>query len=70
MKTWNMLLGFLWGILYVSLSVAGSSPEGTWVTIDDKTGEKGAVIQVVLKDGVLNGTIVDVYAHPEDTGVW
>ena len=69
MKTCTVLLGFLWGILYLSVGFAESSPEGTWVTIDDKTGEKGAVIRFMLKNGVLSGTIVDVYSHPGDTGV-
>jgi uncharacterized protein (DUF2147 family) len=50
--------------LFIStLFVAGSSfaqmtPVGSWHTIDDKTGEAKAEIQIVEKDGVLNGRVV------------
>lgn len=47
----------------VALFVAGSSfaqmtPVGTWHTIDDKTGEAKAEIQIVDKDGALSGRVV------------
>jgi uncharacterized protein (DUF2147 family) len=49
--------------LALSLLLAGSSfaqmtPVGTWHTIDDKTGEAKAEIQIIDKDGVLSGRVV------------
>ncbi len=45
------------------LFVAGNSfaqmtPVGTWHSIDDKTGEAKAEIQIVDKDGALSGRVV------------
>ena len=50
-------------LLCTALLVAGTSyaqmtPVGTWHTIDDKTGEAKAEIQIVEKDGVLSGRVV------------
>ncbi len=47
----------------VTLLAAGSSfaqmtPVGTWHSIDDKTGEAKAEIQIVDKDGALSGRVV------------
>ncbi len=47
----------------LALFAAGSSfaqmtPVGTWHTIDDKTGEAKAEIQIIDKDGVLSGRVV------------
>jgi uncharacterized protein (DUF2147 family) len=47
----------------LALFAAGSSfaqmtPVGTWHTIDDKTGEAKAEIQIVDKDGALSGRVV------------
>ena len=47
----------------LSLLAAGSSfaqmtPVGTWHSIDDKTGEAKAEIQIVDKDGALSGRVV------------
>jgi len=39
-------------------SFAQMSPAGTWHTIDDKTGEAKAEIQIVEKDGVFSGRVV------------
>ncbi len=38
-------------------SYAQMTPVGTWHSIDDKTGEPKAEIQIVEKDGVLTGRI-------------
>lgn len=57
-------------MFYFPLVFAQSAtPEGNWVTIDDKTGEKRAVIQFVIKEGKMSGTVVDVYPQPGDTGI-
>ena len=39
-------------------SFAQMTPVGTWHSIDDRTGEAKAEIQVVDKDGVLNGRVL------------
>jgi uncharacterized protein (DUF2147 family) len=44
--------------LLASSSFAQMTPVGTWHTIDDKTGEAKAEIQIVDKDGVLSGRVV------------
>lgn len=61
------LLGLL-AVCYLPLAFAGS-PTGTWTTIDDKTGEKRAVVRVSESGGTLNGTIVKVFSQPGDTGM-
>ena len=45
------------------------SPAGTWTTIDDKTGQKRALVRIDESKGTLNGTIVKVFPQPGDTGV-
>jgi uncharacterized protein (DUF2147 family) len=50
-------------IVSLTLLAAGSSfaqmtPVGTWHSIDDKTGEAKAEIQIVDKDGALSGRVV------------
>ena len=50
-------------LLSIALFAAGSSyaqmtPVGTWHSIDDKTGEAKAEIQIVEKEGVLSGRVV------------
>ena len=50
-------------LLGVVLMAAGSSfaqmtPVGTWHSIDDKTGEAKAEIQIIDKEGVLSGRVV------------
>ena len=45
-------------LLLAGTSYAQMTPVGTWHTIDDKTGEAKAEIQIVEKDGVLSGRVV------------
>jgi uncharacterized protein (DUF2147 family) len=53
-------------VIYLPFSYASSSPVGRWTTIDDKTGEKKADIELSLNHGVLYGTIVRRYMKPGD----
>ena len=39
-------------------SFAQMTPVGTWHSIDDKTGEAKAEIQIVEKDGALSGRVI------------
>ena len=45
-------------LLAAGSSFAQMTPVGTWHTIDDKTGEAKAEIQIVDKDGALSGRVV------------
>jgi len=45
-------------LLAASSSFAQMTPVGTWHSIDDKTGEAKAEIQIVDKDGALSGRVV------------
>jgi uncharacterized protein (DUF2147 family) len=54
---------FFKSLVGLALLAAGSSfaqmtPVGTWHSIDDKTGEAKAEIQIVDKDGALSGRVV------------
>lgn len=50
------LLSF--ALLGAASSFAQMTPAGTWHTIDDKTGEAKAEIQIVDKGGVLSGRVI------------
>lgn len=55
------------GILcYLPLIHAAESPVGRWTTIDDKTGEKKADIELYLIHGKLYGKIIHRYVKPGD----
>ncbi len=62
-KLWLCVLGF---IVYLPFAEASSSPVGRWTTIDDKTGEKKADIELSMNHGKLYGTIVHRYMKPGD----
>lgn len=69
MKAWKVLCSFILVVCYLPLALASSSPVGTWTTIDDKTGEKRAIVNLSISGGTLNGTIVKVFPQPGDTGI-
>ena len=57
-------------LLFVLLPNAfANSPVGEWITIDDKTGDKRALVRLTIVDNKLTGTIVRVYPQPGDTGI-
>jgi len=56
-------------ILWSSWAMAGATPAGKWTTIDDVTGKKRAIVNIVISGGTLSGTITTVYPQPGDTGV-
>ena len=45
-------------LLVVGSAFAQMTPVGSWHSIDDKTGEAKAEIQIVDKEGVLSGRVV------------
>ncbi|KTD30193.1 MULTISPECIES: DUF2147 domain-containing protein [Legionella] len=57
-------------VTLVGMSTAlAQSPVGTWTTIDDKTGQKRAIVHISESKGMLTGTIADVFPQPGDTGL-
>lgn len=54
--------------LVVSLPIVASEIEGNWITIDDKTGNKRAIVRLSDDKGILSGRIVKVFHHAGDTG--
>ncbi|MGC1183078.1 DUF2147 domain-containing protein [Legionella sp.] len=57
-------------VFWISGTIAASeSPLGNWTTIDDKTGEKRAVITISESDGTLSGVIDKIYPQPGDSGM-
>lgn len=68
MNTRNMLFTFILTMGYLTAPFA-QTPEGHWITVDEKTGERRAVIHFVLQDGTLVGSIAETYPLPGDTGI-
>ena len=54
------ILKTLFGVVLMAAgsSFAQMTPVGTWHSIDDKTGEAKAEIQIIDKEGVLSGRVV------------
>jgi len=69
MKNWKCIFGFALIILYTPLTWAHTSIEGRWVTVDEKTGERRAVLNLTIENKTLHGNIVSVFPKPGDTGI-
>ncbi len=52
--------------LAIPASSEGPGPEGRWRTIDDETGREKAVILIENVDGVLRGTIEEVFYYDDE----
>lgn len=68
MRQWKAFLAFLFAVLFVPIALA-QSLNGTWTTIDDKTGKKRALIRLNVSANTLSGTIVKIFPQPGDTGI-
>lgn len=68
MSSWKTILMFLLTSLFISAALA-QSPAGKWVSKDDKTGKKRAIIQLNTSGNTLSGTVIRVYPQPGDTGI-
>lgn len=64
--TWFVI--FIMSIVCLPYAVA-QSPVGRWLTVDDKTGQKRAIIELSVNNDTLSGTIIHVYPQPGDTGI-
>ncbi|MBA2649696.1 MAG: DUF2147 domain-containing protein [Legionella sp.] len=68
MKLWKYLHLFILSFIPI-IALASSSPIGTWTTIDDKTGEKRAVVRIKQSGSIISGKIIKVYPQSGDTGI-
>lgn len=69
MRVWTPFVIFTSAFLYLSPSMATSSLEGNWISFNDKTGAKRAVVSLAVKDGTLNGVVWHIFPQPSDTGI-
>ena len=51
---------------FLVAAVAQSSPEGTWKTIDDNTGEAKSHVEIYAADGTLYGKVVKILRNDPD----
>lgn len=69
MNLWKVVSVLFFAVFYLPEVIAASqSPVGNWVTVDDKTGEKRAIVTVSESGGVLSGVIDKIFPLPGDTG--
>lgn len=68
MRQLKYLLVVMLATCYLPVAFS-QSPVGLWTTIDDKTGDKRAVVKLEKSGDTLTGTIVSVYPKPGDTGI-
>ncbi len=57
---------FLWLILAAVSAVHGQSIEGKWKTVDDRTGQPRALVDVRIFEGRLYGTIQKILEEGEE----
>ncbi len=62
-----LLSSFVWAFWCATLTTAQDSPVGVWKTIDDKTGEPKAWIEIYEQEGKYYGKIVKLLQKPPDT---
>lgn len=68
MRTWKVFFSTI--LAFVIPVVFAQTPlEGSWVSRDEKTGEKRAVLNLIINDGVLTGTVERVFSKPGELGV-
>lgn len=71
MRMSKLLVGLLTALIYIPLTFATTvSPEGRWITIDDRTGAQRAIVNIEFaKDASLKAIIERVIAVAGDTGI-
>lgn len=52
-------------LLGLSGHALAATAAGTWKTIDDKSGQPKALVQISEEGGVLTGKVVKLFANPE-----
>lgn len=56
-------------LIWFQTLVYAASPEGLWLSKDEKTGKARAVIQVEKINGTLQAKVTQVFKQPGDTGI-
>lgn len=71
MRLWKTVCALIFTVSCIPGAIAASQSSvlGNWVTIDDKTGEKRAIITITESGGVFSGVIDKVFPQPGDTGI-
>ncbi|MBY0577456.1 MAG: DUF2147 domain-containing protein [Burkholderiales bacterium] len=60
-----MMARFLALLLWAGIAWASPpTPEGVWRVIGDKSGEAEALVRIIEREGVYEGTIVKVFPRP------
>ena len=63
----NLLLLGLTLALFVGHAMGQNSPLlGKWKTIDDETGRVKSVVEIVERDGLYYGTVVELFRLPDE----
>jgi uncharacterized protein (DUF2147 family) len=62
-------IALLWSLCGLSTAIAATLNDTAWVSMDDKTGNPRAVIQMSEKNGVVVGEIADTYPDHGDSGI-
>jgi uncharacterized protein (DUF2147 family) len=59
---------YLLGVLFLTsfFSLAQTSIEGRWKTIDDETGRIKSVVEITERNGEFFGTIIELFRLPEE----
>lgn len=68
-KNCHKTITFLIGLIIAPIFAHAKGITGLWETIDDRTSQKKAIVQLSKKDGKLQGNIVKVYFKPGDKHV-
>jgi hypothetical protein len=58
------LLGCFFLISFTSL--AQTSIDGRWKTIDDETGRIKSVVEIIERDGQFFGTVIELFRLPDE----
>jgi uncharacterized protein (DUF2147 family) len=61
-----MILNSVFFISAYAISVDKTSANGFWTTISDEDNKPRSVVQIISRNGQLEGIILKVYAKPDD----
>lgn len=68
MQKWKRFPVFIYGLLTVLFipEALAQSPAGNWISLDDKTGQKRAIIRLTVAGDSLTGTLEKIFPQPGD----
>ena len=62
------IITLIFSLFYLPIALS-ASVTGKWVTIDDKTNQKRAVVNITESKNGFRGKIIEVFPKPGDTGI-